>query len=113
MVLSAVGDVNHSELSKLAEKHFGDLSDDYTGVPPDVKGIRFTGSEFLYRNDCLPFMYGALAVEGVGYNHPDAIALKVASSVSQEIVLFLLHTLYLSSPLPPFPSPTFYAFCAV
>lgn len=28
-------------------------------------------------------MYGALAVEGVGFNHPDAIPLKVASMVSQ------------------------------
>lgn len=42
--------------------------------------------QFLYRNDEMPFMYGALAVEGVGFNHPDAIPLKVASTVSQSSV---------------------------
>lgn len=32
-------------------------------------------------------MYGALAVEGVGYNHPDAIPLKVACTVSCSLLV--------------------------
>lgn len=47
MVLSAVGGVDHSQLLKLAERHFGDLTSDYSGMTPNVKGIRFTGSEVV------------------------------------------------------------------
>ncbi|VDK73215.1 unnamed protein product [Litomosoides sigmodontis] len=79
MVLSAVGNVEHSKIANLAERYFGGLSTGQSGKASDSKGIRFTGSEFLYRNDDIPFMYGALAVEGVGFSHPDALPLKVAS----------------------------------
>ncbi|CAG9530595.1 unnamed protein product [Cercopithifilaria johnstoni] len=81
MILSAVGNIEHSKISNLAERYFGDLSKGQSGNTSDSKGIRFTGSEFLYRNDDIPFMYGALAVEGVGFSHPDAIPLKVASTM--------------------------------
>ncbi|EJD75999.1 bc1 complex core subunit 1, variant [Loa loa] len=81
MVLSAVGNIEHSQIANLAERYFGNLSTGQSGNAPDSKGVRFTGSEFLYRNDDMPFMYGALAVEGVGFSHPDAIALKVASAM--------------------------------
>lgn len=81
MVLSAVGNVEHSKIAKLAERYFGDLPTGRSGNVHDSKGIRFTGSEFLYRNDDMPFMYGALAVEGVGFSHPDSIPLKVASTM--------------------------------
>ena len=84
MVVSAVGGVDHSTIEKLSEKHFGDLSNSYPGEVPHVSfvfsyriylsifclrmliqadGIRFTGSEFRFRNDNVPHMYGAIAVE--------------------------------------------------
>uniref|UniRef100_A0A915PH90 Mitochondrial processing peptidase beta subunit n=1 Tax=Setaria digitata TaxID=48799 RepID=A0A915PH90_9BILA len=81
MVLSGVGNIEHSRLVSLAERYFGDLEIGQSGNASDSKGIRFSGSEFLYRNDDIPFMYGALAVEGVGSNHPDAISLQVASAM--------------------------------
>ncbi|KAL4002579.1 Insulinase (Peptidase M16) family protein [Acanthocheilonema viteae] len=81
MVLSAVGNIEHSKIANLAEQYFGNLSTGQSGNASDSKGIRFTGSEFLYRNDNIPFMYGALAVEGVGFTHPDAIPLKIASTM--------------------------------
>uniref|UniRef100_A0A8R1U295 Uncharacterized protein n=1 Tax=Onchocerca volvulus TaxID=6282 RepID=A0A8R1U295_ONCVO len=81
MVLSAVGNIDHSKVADLAERYFGSLTIGQSVNAPDSKGIRFTGSEFLYRNDDIPFMYGALAVEGVGFNHSDAIPLKVASAM--------------------------------
>lgn len=80
MVLSAVGGgAEHATVSKLAEKYFGDLSNSYPGEVPHADGIRFTGSEFRFRNDNVPHMYGAIAVEGVGYGHRDALALRAAS----------------------------------
>ncbi|VDN02215.1 unnamed protein product [Thelazia callipaeda] len=81
MVLSGVGGIKHSRLVKLSEQYFGDLVNGPSDPVHYITGIRFTGSEFLYRNDNMPFMYGALAVEGVGFNHPAAIPLKIASTM--------------------------------
>ncbi|ULT99653.1 hypothetical protein L5515_003603 [Caenorhabditis briggsae] len=78
MVLSAVGG-GVSNVSNLAEKYFGDLSNEYPRKVPQVDGTRFTGSEYRYRNDNVPHMYAAFAVEGVGYAHKDALALQVAN----------------------------------
>ncbi|XGW18260.1 hypothetical protein V3C99_002689 [Haemonchus contortus] len=80
MVLSAVGgNCSSSKIHGLAEKYFGDLSNEYPRKVPEAGGIRFTGSEYRYRNDYIPHMYSAIAVEGVGYGHKDALALQMAS----------------------------------
>ncbi|WKX98989.1 hypothetical protein Q1695_014115 [Nippostrongylus brasiliensis] len=80
MVLSAVGGgCSGSKLQSLAEKYFSDLSNEYPRKVPEAGGIRFTGSEYRYRNDYIPHMYSAVAVEGVGYGHKDALALQMAS----------------------------------
>uniref|UniRef100_A0A915NFR3 Uncharacterized protein n=1 Tax=Meloidogyne javanica TaxID=6303 RepID=A0A915NFR3_MELJA len=42
--------------------------------------VRFTGSEFLYRDDSYPYMFGALAVEGVSRGHMDYLPLEVAKT---------------------------------
>lgn len=47
MVLSAVGNVEHSLIAKLAERYFGNLPTGQSGNVPDSKGIRFTGSEVI------------------------------------------------------------------
>lgn len=80
MVLAGAGNVNHAELEKLGMKYFGDLSNDYKRkIPEKTSGVRFTGSEFLYRDDSYPHCYGAIAVEGVPRSHIDAIALQVGT----------------------------------
>ncbi|VDM52050.1 unnamed protein product [Angiostrongylus costaricensis] len=80
MVLSAVGGgCSGSKMQGLAEKYFDDLSNEYPRKVPEAKGIRFTGSEYRYRNDYIPHMYAAVAVEGVGYGHKDALALQMAN----------------------------------
>ncbi|KAJ1372883.1 Cytochrome b-c1 complex subunit 1, mitochondrial [Parelaphostrongylus tenuis] len=80
MVLSAAGGgCSASKLQSLAEKYFGDLSNEYPRKVPEARGIRFTGSEYRYRNDYIPHMYVAVAVEGVGYGHQDALALQMAN----------------------------------
>ncbi|KAL6728772.1 hypothetical protein Aduo_010509 [Ancylostoma duodenale] len=80
MVVSAVGGgCSGSKVQGLAEKYFGDLSSEYPRKVPQAGGARFTGCEYRYRNDYIPHMYSAVAVEGVGYAHKDALALQVAS----------------------------------
>jgi processing peptidase subunit beta len=79
IVLSAAGGVDHDELVKLAEKHFGGLSSEshIDMVPP----CPFTGSELRMRDDSMPQAHIALSVEGVGWKHPDYFPLMVASSI--------------------------------
>jgi processing peptidase subunit beta len=81
MVLSASGGGCSSEkLTQLAEKHFGDLGNEYPRKVPEASGARFTGAEYRYRNDNIGHQYAAYAVEGVPYGHPDALALQIADS---------------------------------
>ncbi|KAL7071557.1 hypothetical protein ACQ4LE_009504 [Meloidogyne hapla] len=95
MVLScAGGGFNHDTLHRIAEKHFGHLSNSYDQKVPSgflptsrsgmdyipLPSVRFTGSEFLYRDDSYPYMFGALALEGVPRGHMDYLPLEVAKT---------------------------------
>ncbi|XP_065909132.1 mitochondrial-processing peptidase subunit beta-like [Dysidea avara] len=77
MVLAAAGGVSHEELVSLAEKHFAGLSsrDEYVDITP----CRYTGSETRIRDDDMPYAHVVIAVEGVGWAHPDYIPLMIAS----------------------------------
>lgn len=55
MVLAGVGGVDHSKLSSLAEKYFGDLSNEYAGKLSNVGAVRFTGSEVIVLSDSCGF----------------------------------------------------------
>lgn len=77
MVFTGVGGVDHEQLSSLAEKYFGDLTNEYKRKVPQKTGVRFTGSEFLYRDDNYPYMFGAIAVENVPRDDFDCLAMKV------------------------------------
>uniref|UniRef100_A0A915E2D4 Uncharacterized protein n=1 Tax=Ditylenchus dipsaci TaxID=166011 RepID=A0A915E2D4_9BILA len=82
MVLAGAGGVDHDALVRLAEKHFSGVGNGYNRKVPDPglkAGTRFTGSEFAYRDDSYPHLFAALAVEGVPRNHPDYLALQIAS----------------------------------
>lgn len=81
MVLAGAGGVDHQQLVDLAQKHFGDVGTDYPREIPTVTTCRFTGSDLRYRDDSMPFVYAALAVEGVGWQHPDNIPLMVANTL--------------------------------
>jgi processing peptidase subunit beta len=84
MVFTGCGGIEHSRIGELAEKHFGTLNNTYKRKIPIAGSVRFTGSEFRYRNDNIPIMHGAIAVEGVPLSHPDALALKVANEAVGE-----------------------------
>lgn len=50
MVLAGAGGVDHDELVKLAEKHLGNIRNDYDQTAiPIFNGVRYTGSDFRLR----------------------------------------------------------------
>nr|XP_005995352.2 PREDICTED: mitochondrial-processing peptidase subunit beta [Latimeria chalumnae] len=81
IVLAAAGGVSHHELIDLAKFHFGNLPSAYQGDVPTVPVCRFTGSEIRVRDDKMPLAHIAIAVEAVGWSHPDTIPLMVANTL--------------------------------
>lgn len=81
MVLAAAGGVNHDELVKFAEQHFGGLKANYEGEVPIVNPCRFTGSEIRVRDDDMRLAHVAIAVEGSSWKDADTIPLMVASTI--------------------------------
>lgn len=77
MVLAGAGGVDHQELVSLAEKHFAGLPSSSKSF--DVGHCKYTGSEVAIRNDDMPYAHIAIAVEGVGWSHPDYIPLMILS----------------------------------
>ncbi|KAJ7638191.1 Metalloenzyme, LuxS/M16 peptidase-like protein [Roridomyces roridus] len=84
MVLVGAGGVDHSELVKLAEKHFSSLP-----VSPKPLALgssagrqtSFVGSEVRLRDDELGAAHIAVAVEGVGWSSPDYFPMLVLQSI--------------------------------
>lgn len=86
MVLVGTGAIEHQELVKLAEQHFGKLPSGpnvEVGAgsvrPGDVSS--FVGSEVRIRDDTLPQAHIALAVEGVSWSSPDYYAALVSQAI--------------------------------
>ncbi|KAM8740743.1 mitochondrial-processing peptidase subunit beta [Acanthopagrus latus] len=81
IVLAAAGGVSHDELIDLAKYHFGKLPGRYKGDAPELPPCHFTGSEIRVRDDKMPLAHIAIAVEAVGWSHPDTIPLMVANTL--------------------------------
>lgn len=81
MVLAAAGGVNHDELVKLAEKHFGNLKASYDGEVPTITPCRYSGSEIRVRDDDMRVAHIAISVEGASWSDADTIPLMVASTL--------------------------------
>uniref|UniRef100_A0A8C3B2E6 Mitochondrial-processing peptidase subunit beta n=1 Tax=Cyclopterus lumpus TaxID=8103 RepID=A0A8C3B2E6_CYCLU len=79
IVLAAAGGVSHDELIDLAKYHFGKLPG--RGEAPALPPCHFTGSEIRVRDDKMPLAHIAIAVEAVGWSHPDTIPLMVANTL--------------------------------
>uniref|UniRef100_A0A674DTI4 Mitochondrial-processing peptidase subunit beta n=1 Tax=Salmo trutta TaxID=8032 RepID=A0A674DTI4_SALTR len=73
--------VSHNELIDLAKYHFGNLPARYKGEAPTFPQCDFTGSEIRVRDDKMPLAHIAIAVEAVGWSHPDTIPLMVANTL--------------------------------
>lgn len=83
IVLAGAGGVDHNELVKLANEHFGNIKATYdSSQVPELKSCRFTGSDIRVRDDSMPLAHVAIAVEGAGWANPDNIPLMVANTVS-------------------------------
>jgi len=83
MVLVGSGGVEHNDLVKLAEQHFGGLSGSTTS-PLSIsteKKTDFVGSDVRVRDDTTNTANIAIAVEGVGWNSPDYYPMLVMQSV--------------------------------
>nr|AMW91809.1 mitochondrial-processing peptidase subunit beta-like protein [Dermanyssus gallinae] len=81
IVLACAGGVDHDELVKLAEQHFGKVG---TGFDQQIiipSPCRYTGSEVRVRDDDMPFAHVAIAIEGAGWTNPDNIPLMVANTM--------------------------------
>uniref|UniRef100_A0A8C0H3T7 Mitochondrial-processing peptidase subunit beta n=1 Tax=Chelonoidis abingdonii TaxID=106734 RepID=A0A8C0H3T7_CHEAB len=81
IVLAAAGGVSHDELLDLANYHFGNLPSTQEGGIPALPPCKFTGSEIRIRDDKMPLAHIAIAVEAVGWSHPDTIPLMVANTL--------------------------------
>ncbi|XP_026183044.1 mitochondrial-processing peptidase subunit beta isoform X1 [Mastacembelus armatus] len=81
IVLSAAGGVSHDELIDLAKYHFGKLPGRFQVEAPSLPSCPFTGSEIRVRDDKMPLAHIAIAVEAVGWSHPDTIPLMVANTL--------------------------------
>uniref|UniRef100_A0A672T9J3 Mitochondrial-processing peptidase subunit beta n=1 Tax=Sinocyclocheilus grahami TaxID=75366 RepID=A0A672T9J3_SINGR len=79
IVLAAAGGVSHNELIDLAKYHFGKLPARYSGET--LLPCHFTGSEIRVRDDKMPLAHIAIAMEAVGWSHPDTIPLMVANTL--------------------------------
>jgi mitochondrial-processing peptidase subunit beta len=85
MVLAASGDIHHDELVELANKHFGGMPSDPTGVASQdlvAKAPAYlVGSDVRIRNDDMEHAHFAIAYESCGWNHPDAVTFMVMQSL--------------------------------
>ncbi|KAI3646678.1 hypothetical protein MP228_009606 [Amoeboaphelidium protococcarum] len=90
MVLVGTGAVDHDALCKIAEEKFNSLPSAASSslsakslkssliVPP----TEFTGSEIRIRDDSMRDAHMVVAVEGVGWNHPDHLPLLLAQTIA-------------------------------
>jgi processing peptidase subunit beta len=80
MVLVGAGGVDHDELCKLGEAAFSGLNKASSDVIKSSP-VDFVGSEIRIRDDTMTNAHIAVAVEGVGWTHPDFIPLLVAQTI--------------------------------
>jgi len=85
MVLVGAGGIEHEELIKLAEKNFSSLPVSKNPLPlggtQGKKKPHFMGAEVRARDDTLPTVNIALAVEGVSWRSPDYFPMLVLQSI--------------------------------
>jgi len=85
MVLVGAGDIEHGELVKLGEKHFGSMAADPGGRTAldlcNQDPAFVTGSMVQIRNDDMGECHFAIAFETCGWAHPDAVAFMVMQSL--------------------------------
>jgi len=79
MVLVGAGGVEHEHLKELAQKSFGSLPS--TSTPAPWSKPEFAGSMVQERDDHQPNAHFAMAMESVGWSHPDYYVYQVIQSI--------------------------------
>jgi len=82
MVIAGAGPIDHAELVKLAEKHFGAVpASAPAGQEPYMEPARFTGSDILIRHDDMPAAHVALGFQTAGWQDPDNYPLMLIQTM--------------------------------
>ncbi|XP_033746007.1 mitochondrial-processing peptidase subunit beta-like [Pecten maximus] len=99
MVLAGAGGVNHEELVRFANQNFGNLQvvNEHTDTPPR-NPCRFSGSEVRVRDNNMPLLHFAIAVEGCGWSNPDNIPLQIANTLIGQYDRSMVGGVNLSNP---------------
>ena len=84
MCLVSAGGIAHDQLVELAEKNFSNVKT--SPKPIQLGNMRrtpssFTGAEVRVRDDTMNQMHLAIAVEAVGWRHPDYWPLQVMAAI--------------------------------
>jgi len=79
MALVSAGSVNHETMVSLAEKHFSGFSQKMN--TSQRQKSKFTGSEIHVRDDTMKEVHVAVAVESVGWSHPDFFAFMIIQTI--------------------------------
>jgi len=82
MVVAGAGAVKHEELVSLVEKNFTSIAKE-DKVGQNIRDVpsQFTGSEIKIRNDDMPLAHIAIAIEAVGWTHPDYFVMLVIQTL--------------------------------
>jgi processing peptidase subunit beta len=81
MVIAAAGGVKHEEVVAQAEKLFSKIPAGTSHANIREVHTDFVGSEIRIRNDDHPTAHIAIAVEGVGWTHPDHFTMLVLQTL--------------------------------
>jgi len=83
MVIAGAGAVNHNELTKLADTHFGKLTNPNPHKPTLLLPGRrwYTGAQVVVSDETMDSVHVGLAVEGVSWSHPDYFAFMIIQSI--------------------------------
>jgi len=83
MVVAAAGAVDHDALVKMVDSSFGSLqSTNSVAPPPPDFGRYFTGSTVTIEDATMDLVHVALAIEGVGWSHPDHFGFMVLQALA-------------------------------
>jgi len=82
MVVAGAGAIDHDQLAKLADQHFGGLpSEPPAGFVVPSDPVRFIGSEIRVREDNMPQVHAAIAFESASWTDPKAFPLMVMQTL--------------------------------
>lgn len=86
MVVCGAGAIKHEELCEMAEKAFGNLPSEDDPRNADVAAAvvrpEVVGSSIIERDDAVEDLHVAVAVEGVGWSHPDYFTLMLMQTMA-------------------------------